>query len=414
MRVRWLLLGIVALGSLAGAGLLLRRSRADGAPPIAGTRLFQAVLSFVRDQAVDSLTDEQLYRLAALGLVTELDDPYAVLSMPGQRRLRTPRERAPLGLHLDRRDGTVVVVATVPGSPAERAGVESGDVVLGIGDTPLEPERLDEGIDLLGERSGQRTVIRLRRPGQGPLSLAIEPGPVATPPAVSASFIEPGTAVLRIARMPAGAGDSVARVLGDLRSRGLRALVLDLRRTVGGELNDAVAVADLFFDARTVLGATKGRTAVDSTRYVDSTAALFPGLPIVVLVDGGTAGAAEALAGALQDHDRAVVLGGTTFGRGVTQRDFDLGAGASMRLTTAIWLTPTGRQIQLPLRGEDQDSVPRPAVKSAGGRTLFGGGGIVPHRLIPDTGATDRPLEAARAMLARAGTPNALLAQLGQ
>jgi carboxyl-terminal processing protease len=172
-----------------------------------------------------------------------------------------------------------------------------------------------------------------------------------------------------------------------------------------------VAIADLFLDSGTVILSTRGRTARDAQQLIDSSAARFPELPLVVLIDQGTAGAAEAVAGALQDHDRAAVLGSRSFGRGVTQRDFPLGAGASVRLTTAFWYTPKGRQIQLSEQDTTGDSVP-PSIKSAAGRTLVGGGGITPHQEIDDNGGVDRPLAAARALLAKANSAKAVLAQI--
>ena len=161
-----------------------------------------------------------------------------------------------------------------------------------------------------------------------------------------------------------------------------------------------------------VILATRGRSASDAQQLIDSSAARFPELPLVVLIDQGTAGAAEAVAGALQDHDRAAVLGSRSFGRGVTQRDFPLGSGASVRLTTAFWYTPKGRQIQLTEQDTTGGPVPPPSIKSAAGRTLVGGGGITPHQEVDDDGGVDRPLAAARALLAKANSAKAVLAQI--
>jgi carboxyl-terminal processing protease len=188
--------------------------------------------------------------------------------------------------------------------------------------------------------------------------------------------------------------------------------VLDVRRAVGGQLADAVAIADLFLDSGTVVLATRGRSPADAQEIIDTSTARFPELPLVILIDHGTAGAAEAVAGALQDHDRAAVLGSRSFGRGVTQRDFPLGAGASVRLTTAFWYTPKGRQIQLSEQDATADSVPPPTIKSAAGRTLLGGGGITPHQEVDENGGVDRPLAAARALLAKASSAKAVLAQI--
>ncbi|HEU5217600.1 MAG TPA: S41 family peptidase, partial [Gemmatimonadales bacterium] len=171
-----------------------------------------------------------------------------------------------------------------------------------------------------------------------------------------------------------------------------------------------VSLADLFLDAGATIALSRSRRPTDSLAFRDSTASPFDSLPMAVLVDEGTAGAAEVVAGALQDHDRAAVLGAVTFGRGVTQSTFALGKGASLRLTTALWLTPRGRQIQRPPRPADGDSVPRPKLKSDAGRALLGGGGIVPDRLIARAGVGDTALALARSILVRGGSTRAVLA----
>jgi carboxyl-terminal processing protease len=414
MRFRWVFLSAVIVGSLAGAGLLLMRSRPGGGEPapVPGNRLFQSVVEFIRSQSVDSITDEELYRLAASGVVTELDDPYAILSLPGQPRSRFEDRDTPLGLYLERRDGAIVVIAAVPGSPADRAGVRSGDALFGVGSTPVEPQDLERALKLLGGPAGSKATLRLQRPGQGPLSLDVQREPVAVGPAVSGAMLSEGVGVVRVSRVPPGAADSVAAAVEGLRRSGMQSLVLDVRRAVGGQLAEAVAIADLFLDSGTVILATRGRSASDAREMIDSSAARFPELPLVILIDQGTAGAAEAVAGALQDHDRAAVLGSRSFGRGVTQRDFPLGSGVSVRLTTAFWYTPKGRQIQLSEQGATGDSAPPPSIKSAAGRTLLGGGGITPHQEVDDNGGIDRPLAAARALLARANSAKAVLAQI--
>jgi carboxyl-terminal processing protease len=414
MRFRWIFLSAMVVGSLAGAGLLLMRSRpAGGEPaPVPGNRLFQSVVEFIRSQSVDSITDEELYRLAASGVVTELDDPYAILSLPGQPRSRFEDRDTPLGLHLERREGAIVVVAAVAGSPADRAGVRSGDALLGVGSTPVEPQDLERALALLEGPAGSKATLRLQRPGAGPLSLEVAREPVPAGSAIAGSMLSDGIGVVRVSRVPGGAADSVAAAVEALRRSGMQSLVLDVRRAVGGQLADAVAIADLFLDSGTVILATRGRSASDAQQLIDSSAARFPELPLVILIDQGTAGAAEAVAGALQDHDRAAVLGSRSFGRGVTQRDFPLGSGASVRLTTAFWYTPKGRQIQLTEQDTTGGPVPPPSIKSAAGRTLVGGGGITPHQEVDDDGGVDRPLAAARALLAKANSAKAVLAQI--
>jgi carboxyl-terminal processing protease len=402
----------VAAGAVgAGAWLLVRKQPArPAATPIVGTRLFETVLSHVRTYSVDSLEDDDLYRRAAAGIVDELDDPYAELVMPGRHDPLTEDAPAPGGLFLDRRDGLIVVVAAVPGSPADSAGVRSGDRLVGVDTALVDASRLDLALKLLGGRPGTSVALRVRRRGvRGPIALGMVRGPVSWTEAV-ATEQEGGVARIRVRRFVPGLADSLRRRLDAIRGAGVRGVALDLRGVVGGGLTDGVALADLFLDAGQRLGTSRGRHASASFALRDSTASPYDSIPLAVLVDGGTAGAAEAAAGALQDHDRAAVLGAATFGRGVTSTSFPLGGGASLRLTTALWVTPSGRQIQRPPPRADGDSVPRPRFKTDGGRMVLGGGGIIPDRVIADTGGVDQVLAEARSLLIRAGTARKVLA----
>ena len=413
MRARWyFLIGTVAGALGAGAWLLSRGRQAEvAATPVVGTDLFQSVFSYVRNFAVDSLTEEELYRRAAAGVIDELDDPYAVLLLPGERQVFFEDIPAPLGLFLDRRDGAVVVVTTVPGSPAYAAGVVNGDRLVGVDTIPVDPSRLDQALKLLEGPAGSTVSLRLRRNGvRAVLALDVTRRAVPTGASLETASLPGAVARVTVRRFPAGIADSIRVAVEALRSAGARSLILDLRGTVGGDLGQGAALADLFLGAGTTLAESRGRESGAGASYRDSTASSFDSMPLALLVDGGTAGAAEVLAGALQDHDRAAVLGGITFGRGVTQSTFPLGSGASLRLTTSLWMTPAGRQIQRPPRATDGDSVPRPRLKSDAGRVLLGGGGIVPDRIVRDTGSTDLVLATARDILVRGGNTRAVLA----
>jgi carboxyl-terminal processing protease len=415
MRLRWLFGFAVAAGAVgAGAWLLVRKQPGrPAATPIVGTRLFETVLSHVRTYSVDSLEDDDLYRRAAAGIVDELDDPYAELVLPGRHDPLTEDSPAPGGLFLDRRDGLIVVVSTVSGSPADSAGVRSGDRLVGVDTALVDASRLDLAIRLLGGRPGSSVALRVRRRGvRGPIALAMVRGPVTWPEAVAAEP-EGGVVRIRVRRFVPGLADSLRRRLDAIRGAEVRGIALDLRGVVGGDLRDGVALADLFLDRGQRLATSRGRHPGASFALRDSTASPYDSIPLAVLVNGGTAGAAEAAAGALQDHDRAGVLGAATFGRGVTSSSFPLGGGASLRLTTALWITPSGRQIQRPPPRADGDSVPRPRFKTDGGRMVLGGGGIIPDRVIADTGGVDQVLAEARSLLIRAGTARRVLALVG-
>lgn len=415
MKARWFLGLGIAVGALVAVARLLvappgRPAAGAGgeAPPVVGTRLFEGVFDHVRTFAVDSLDTEELYRLAAAGVIEELDDPYAVLVLPGQP-VGSLDSASPQGIFLDPGNGTAVVVATVPGSPAALAGVLAGDQLLAVDSIPIDVTHLARGARLLAGEPGTRAALRIRRPGtRGIVLLDLIRGPVPEVAPVVATMLPGQIGLVEVQRFVPAAADSIRAAVEGLRRQGARALVLDLRGTVGGAIGEGAAVADLFLGPRNTLAVSRGRPGAPSDTITDSSASPFDSIPLAVLVDGGTAGAGEVAAGALQDHDRAAVLGDTTFGRGVTQSTYKLSDGVSLRLTTALWITPSGRQIQRPPNAP-ADSAPAPRVKSDAGRSLFGGGGIVPDRVVPDSGSNDAALAAARRLLLRAGSVRAVL-----
>jgi carboxyl-terminal processing protease len=413
MRTRWFLALGVGIGALGAALWALTRPKDEVVTdaPAVGTVLFEMVFSHVKSFSVDSLSDQELYRRAAAGVIDELDDPYAVLLLPGREPPLPEDTPAPQGLYLDRRDGLVVVVATVKGSPGEIAGVRSGDRLVGIDTIPIDGSRLDQAARLLDGAAGTSVVLRVR-PAGGRTTLLVDVtrGRSPTAGAVESSTLGNGVGRVAVRRFPRGIEDSVRSSVESLRASGVRSLVLDLRGAVGGDINQGVALADLFLESGATIAESRSRQVGTSRSFRDSTLSPFDSLPMTVLVDEGTAGAAEVVAGALQDHDRAAILGAVTFGRGVSQTTFPLGSGASLRLTTALWVTPRGRQIQTPPRPADGDSVPRPKLKSDGGREILGGGGIVPDRVITRSGSGDTVLAQARSILVRAGSTRAVLA----
>jgi carboxyl-terminal processing protease len=177
------------------------------------------------------------------------------------------------------------------------------------------------------------------------------------------------------------AAGELRRAVDSLRAAGMRTLVFDLRGDPGGLLDEGVAVSDLFLNAGQGIVSMKGRTPDASRSYADRASQLWPDLPVAVLVDSNTASAAEIVAGALQDHDRALVLGTTTYGKGSAQTVFPLGSSGALKLTIALWYTPSGRSINRPhTDGSDAlpDTAPRPKYKTDDGRTVLGGGGITP------------------------------------
>jgi carboxyl-terminal processing protease len=365
---------------------------------------------------VDSLDEQAIYRRAATGMLDELDDPYAVI-VPGNQG-NGPGPYRPVsvrGMYLDLDGGVVTVVAVIAGSAADLAGVRAGDAVLeaqGATTEGLRPE------DVATRLAGTGDVrLRLARAGVAPLRVTVLPAPPQPVPAPVAGPMVSGVAHVRIAGLNRSTAATAAELIAAARSSGARALVLDLRSAVEGDLDAAVSLASLFLPRGATVVVTKGREGPDSTVVATSEDGRFPDLPTVVLVDRGTAGAAEVVAGAMQDHDRALIVGEPSFGRGVSVSYFPLGDGSSLRLTTALWRTASGRVLQRPSPPEADAEVPegRPEFQTASKRVVFGGGGVVPDREVESStgdraaGDRDAALTLARKLLADAPTTRVLL-----
>ncbi|MEZ4586993.1 MAG: S41 family peptidase [Gemmatimonadales bacterium] len=417
---------LVALASFFGGGWLLRRGldraargrRAPSESPVMGSRLFQEVMRHVRSYAVDSLDEGAIYRLAASGMLDELNDPYAALTTGDD----DPNEvgEPPLGMYLDVLEGYVVVVAVRPGSPAAGAGVRSGDVVLSANGSPVAAHGLGDLAKALAHPDAAPTHLRIVRGGGRAIRVTVPAGTVPDLPEPMATALGEGVVQIRPSDLGRAGLARVATLADSAVRAGARGLVLDLRDLVDGRLEDGVALASVFVPAGTVVAVRRGRQTGDSTPVRTDRDGAVLETPLVVLVDQGTAGAAEVAAGALQDLDRALVVGEPSFGRGSELSVFPLGDGSALRLTTAHWTTPVGRYLQrgLPTGTEDEEedgeSPERPTFRSTGGRELRGGGGVVPDREVArargEAGGDDAALALARSLLVKAASTEALLA----
>lgn len=397
------LAAILAIALVAGAWMFQRGVASDS---VNGTRLFAQVSAAVRDNFVDTVSDARVYQLALDGMLSELDDPYDAYLTPGRAtRLseRTSGSYAGIGLQVDVRDRSLVVVSPLPGGPGERAGILTGDRIVRIDDTTVTDWTPEEAQKLLRGAPGSSVRLAIQHAGS------------ATP--VTVTLIRAAihhSAIKRSALLPSNVGyvalsvfsDSTARelkaIVDSLVKSGATSLMLDLRANPGGLLDQGVAVAELFLERGDRVASTAGRDSADNAVYTDSAAQRWPNLTVVILVDNKTASAAEVVAGALQDHDRAVVLGMTTYGKGSVQHIFPVPAGGAVRLTTARWLTPLGRYISRPPPPAGailpDTEPPRPKYRTDGGRTVLGGGGITPDVVIGDTVVPQENLALMRAL----------------
>jgi carboxyl-terminal processing protease len=414
MKQRWGLIGLVAVISFLSGGWLLQRGVANGGNVYQQARLFDDVLGHVNAYYVDSIGETDLYDRATRGMLEQLKDPYSVLLTGDDYKALTEQTSgnyAGIGIQIDVRDGWITVVAPLPETPAERAGVATGDQIIEVNGKSTEGWTTEQALKSLRGAPGSKVSIAVRRAGViEPLKYPLTRAQIHIRSVPSGTLFDGGVGYIRLNPVAETSAEELRSEIAEMKSKGMKSLILDLRFNPGGLLDQGVKVADLFLDAKQEIVATRGRARGSTKEFFDDARQTWPELPIVVLVNDGTASAAEIIAGALQDHDRAVVVGTPTFGKGLVQTLFPLGEGVALKLTTARWYTPSGRTIQRIAKNEEEqalqaaqeagDTVPgavpkehsdsairtRPIFHTDGGRVVRGGGGIVPDLVIrPDS-----------------------------
>jgi carboxyl-terminal processing protease len=377
------------VGVLVGAGLGFGRLAPDDP-----RRYFAQVMDYVRAYAADEPSADSLYVRAARGLLRQLDDPYAALFSPAEvtrfSRNTIGNAYGGLGMVVEGVGDGVIVSQVFPASPAESIGLAPGDRIEEIEGERADAWDVDAVTSRLIGRPGTVVRVAVSRPGVSGLIRADARRATIHVPAVPfAVMLDGAIGYLPLRRFNDGASRDVERALADLTARGARGLIVDLRGNGGGGLDAAIRVSELFLERGQPVATVRQRGEPRAT-YLARREVRPPTVPIAVLVDGFSASASEIVAGALQDHDRAVVVGTTTFGKGLVQTLFPVNGGWALKLTTGRWYTPSGRSIQ---RDRKTDSLKtdsarraRPAFTSDGGRVVYGGGGITPDVIIqPDT-----------------------------
>ena len=346
-----LLLGMGAGLSLGLAGSVLADKPAAPADdlPWADARTLADVLERVKHDYVNPVDDHQLLQAAIRGMVSSLDPYSAYLDADeyDEVKISSSGQYSGVGIEVSMEDEQVVVVAPFEGSPAAAAGIRSGDVIASIDGIPVNTTTLADTIGRMRGLEGTSVKIGILREGSAePLQFTLKRSRVELR-SVKSEMLEPGMGYLRISQFSETTGDDVKTALKDLRKRNgsaLKGLVLDLRNNPGGVLEAAVSVSDTFLDAGVIVTA-KGRTP-ESKFEMDATPGdALNGAPIVILVNGGSASAAEIVAGALKDNHRATLMGRTTFGKGSVQTVIPLADNRAIKLTTSLYYTPSGISI---------------------------------------------------------------------
>jgi len=409
---------LVSILAIALGGWMLQRGAAAQEARSQAAQLLDEVQRLVAERYVDPIDSSELYRMAIDGMLYELGDPYSVFIDAEQSedlQLTTTGNYGGLGIRIQQVGEWITVMGILPGTPAEREGLMTGDWIIEVEGTSARGWTDDVAVENLRGPKGEPVDLAVMRPGvPEPIHLTIVRDEIHVEPVV-AYMLEPGIGFVRLETFSKNARAEIEAAIDQLIAQGANGLVLDLRENPGGLLDEGVAVSDLFLDRNDEIVETRSRIEDQNYTFRAETADRFPGLPIVVLVNTYSASASEIVAGALQDHDRAVILGVTTFGKGSVQTLYQLPEGNHLKLTTAGWYTPSGRSISRPHDVDGAPSDVRAAgaaeespgdsldlpieieYRTEGGRPVFGGGGINPDVTVPDT-LTDREREFAEAL----------------
>lgn len=324
--------------------------RASEALPLDELRTFADILERIKTDYVEPVDDAELIRNAIRGMLAGLDPHSAYLDPEDYRELRvgTSGEFGGLGIEVGMEDGFVKVIAPIDDTPAQRAGLQAGDLIVRIDDQPVKGLTLNEAVQRMRGEPGTRIQLTLMRKGEdGPIELTLERAIIQVA-SVKRRLLEPGFGYVRIAHFQARTPEDMRTAIEALKARSggaLKGLVLDLRNNPGGVLNSAVSVSDAFLTQGLIVY-TQGRDPASRLDFSAGPDDVLAGAPLVVLVNAGSASASEIVAGALQDQRRAVVLGQPTFGKGSVQTIVSLDDATALKLTTARYYTPSGRSIQ--------------------------------------------------------------------
>jgi carboxyl-terminal processing protease len=369
-----------------------------------GARLLDQVLSIVSTRFVDTVDQATLYEKAARGLVHELNDPYSVLLSPKELstfNAQTNGRYAGIGMEIAETQGFITVQRVFPHTPAEQAGVQEGDRINFIDTTNIRGWTVSQTSDALKGNPGSRVVVKFSRPGVPELIPITFTRAVINIPAVPyAIMLDGNVGYIPLLQFNESARDEIESSVTRLSRQGAKGIIIDLRGNPGGILDQSLSVSNLFLRKGQQISSIRARNGENQT-FVASDDPVAPTIPLVLLTDGRSASASEIVAGALQDHDRALILGTTSFGKGLVQSVFPLEGGYALKMTTAKWYTPSGRSIQKERKllpsGEFVEVMPdsletdsvrrsRPAFRSDAGRIVYGGGAITPDIIVrPDT-----------------------------
>lgn len=325
-------------------------TRSNPLLPLEELRTFAEVLDRIKAAYVEPVNDKTLLENAIKGMISNLDPHSAYLEPQEFRDLQesTSGEFGGLGVEVGMEDDQLKVVSPIDDTPAAKAGIEAGDLIVRIDGQPTKGMSMLEAVEKMRGKPGSKIRLTLVREGGKPFEVELVRAVIKVK-SVKSQLLESGYGYLRITQFQVNSGEEVGKALANLQKENagqkLKGLVLDLRNNPGGVLQSAVEVSDHFL-TKGLIVYTKGRIANSELRFSADPADASEGVPMVALINGGSASAAEIVAGALQDHKRAVLMGTDSFGKGSVQTVLPLNNDRALKLTTALYFTPNGRSIQ--------------------------------------------------------------------
>jgi carboxyl-terminal processing protease len=318
--------------------------------PLDDLRKFAEVFGRIKDAYVEEVDDRELLESAIKGMLSDLDPHSTYLAPKDYERLEesTSGEFGGLGIEVGMEDGFVKVISPIDDTPAQKAGVRAGDLIVKLGDQPVKGMSLEEAVKLMRGKPGTILTLTIVREGRSaPIEIDVERDIIKVT-SIKSRMIENGYGYVRITQFQADTGSQFTDALEDLETESegkLDGLIIDLRNNPGGILQAAVEASDALLDEGLIVY-TEGRIQSSRLRFNAKAGELIPDTPIVVLINGGSASASEIMAGALQDHQRAVIMGTQSFGKGSVQTVIPLDETHAIKMTTARYYTPDGRSIQ--------------------------------------------------------------------
>ena len=413
----------VVVGALVG-GLYGRSALATQDRVAERYKVFTSALSAVESQYVEKVESDRVVYSAIQGMLQTLDPHSNFLDPRTYTQLRERQEGRyyGLGITIQVVDGDITVVSLFEGSPAYKRGIRRGDVIARIKGEDTKGWTSDKAVSQLRGPKGSTVDISLRRKGYDQLiNLGVERDEISIPTIQGVFMFDAQTGYVRLRDFSETTDRDLGRAIETLTARGMKQLLLDLRDNPGGPLDQAIRVSNRFLPRGDLIVYTRGRIANSDQDYRASEDPSVATLPIVVLVNRNSASAAEIVAGSLQDHDRALVVGENTFGKGLVQSIYRVSQGAGLALTTARYYTPSGRLIQRPWDGtfdeyltyslRDQEGTPRQHNEATmkltdSGRKVFGGVGIEPDKFVAGPVEGFNPSRFGRSIYARQAFAN--------